>query len=84
MTKLEIRARIAPEVLAARPLSAREAAAAYGIDIQTILDACNLFVQSRGRNGLRCYRDGRYWKIRPVNIEAWIERMEEETARCLR
>lgn len=84
MTKLEIRARIAPEVLAARPLSAREAEAAYGIDIQTILDACNLFVQSRGRNGLRCYRDGRYWKIRPVNIEAWIERMEEETARCLR
>ena len=84
MNKMETRLRIAPEVLAARPLSAREAAAAYGIDIQTILDACNLFVQSRGRNGLRCYREGRYWKIRPVNIEAWIERMEEETARCLR
>ena len=77
MNKMETRLRIAPEVLAARPLSAREAAAAYGIDIQTILDACN-------RKGLRCYRDGRYWKIRPVNIEAWIETMEEETAKCLR
>lgn len=84
MNKLETRLRIAPEVLASRPLSAREVAAAYGIDIVKVLDACNLFVQSRGRKGLRCYREGRYWKIRPVNVEAWIEGMEEETARCLR
>ncbi len=84
MNRDATRARIAPEVLAARPLSAREVAAAYGIDVATVLDACNLFVQSRGRKGLRCYREGRYWRIRPVNVEAWICQLEEDTAKCLR
>lgn len=84
MSNEATRARIAPEVLAARPLSAREVAAAYGLDMVKVLDACNLFVQSRGRKGLRCYREGRYWRIRPVNVEAWFCQMEEETAKCLR
>lgn len=73
---------VAPEVRAACPLTAQQVAAVYRMDIQEVVDACTLFVQSGGRKGLRCYRAARSWRIRPANVEAWIFEREEETAKC--
>lgn len=75
---------VAPEVRAACPLTAQQVAAAYRLDRQAVMDACALFVQSRGKRGLRAFRVGRVWRIRPSAVEAWMERLEEEQARGLR
>ena len=73
---------VAPEILAARPLSAREVATTYGFDVGFILDECQRFIDSRGREGLRCFKRGADWKIRPVNIEDWMFEQERRTATC--
>lgn len=78
----EVLGSIAPEVRAACPLTAQQVAAVYRMNIQEVVDACMLFVASHGTKGLRCYRSGRTWRIRPANVEAWLFAREEETARC--
>ncbi len=75
---------VAPEVRAACPLTAQQVSAAYRIDYQTVIDACELFVQSRGRRGLRSFRMGRVWRVRPSSVELWLAGLENDQARGLR
>ena len=80
--KAEIVEGIAPAILAAAPLSASQAAAAYRFDKGAILTACKLFVQSGGKEGLRHFRSGNRIRIRPSAFEEWMISQEESTARC--
>lgn len=75
---------VAPEVRAACPLTAQQVSAVYRIDYQTIIDACEMFVQSRGRRGLRAFRMGRVWRVRPSCVEEWMARLEEDQAKGMR
>lgn len=75
---------VAPEVRAQCPLSAQQVAAVYRFELQRVVDACELFVQSRGRRGLRAFRVGRGWRIRPSSVEEWMMAMEEETCKGMR
>jgi hypothetical protein len=77
-----IKREVAPEVLAMRPLSAREVAKSYGFDVGFILSECQRFIDSRGREGLRCFRRGADWKIRPANIEEWMYELERKESIC--
>lgn len=77
-----IKREVAPELLAMRPLSAREVASTYGFDIGFILEECERYVASRGKEGIRCFKRGTDWRIRPSNIEAWMFELESKVAVC--
>ena len=63
-----------------RPLSASQVSRIYGIDKATIITACQVYVRSRGRRGLRCIRTARKWRIRPEAVNQWLIDLEEATA----
>ena len=67
-----------------RPLSASQVARIYGIDKATIITACQVYVRSRGRRGLRCIRTARKWRIRPEAVNQWLITLEEATANAER
>ena len=67
-----------------RPLSASQVSRIYGIDKATIITACQIYVQSRGRRGLRCIRTARKWRIRPESVNQWLVELEEATANAER
>ncbi len=71
---------VAPEVRALAPLGAVEVAAVFRLDKQTVLDACKLYATSKGREGLRCYHNGKGYKIQPANVVAWMCEMEKSYA----
>ena len=71
---------VAPEVRALAPLGAVEVAAVFRLDKQAVLDACKLYATSKGREGLRCYHNGRGYKIQPANVVAWMCEMEKSYA----
>lgn len=71
---------ISPEVRALALLGADEAAAVFRLDKQLIRDACRQWVASKGRDGLRCFRNGKGYKIRPAAVVEWVEKLEKSYA----
>lgn len=56
----------------------RSAAKIVKMDSKVIQNACDVYRQSRGRDGLPCFVVGKFTRIRVGAIKEWLKRLEEK------
>lgn len=59
-------------------LSVDAASKILGVNKRDVMNACEVFRQSRGRDGLRCFTKGTRTVIRAGALKEWLMRLEEK------